>query len=206
MIQKIKKFYRVFKSTYMASDMFSVNPRFTSWYPVLDFISEKKDKNILELGLGSGTKHLLENFKKVYSFEVFHTRYWYDYTVKENKDYKNWEHIFYYSHDFGINDADAELVATKGKVRRTEVLKKYFELLEKWVDTSKIDVVFVDQGFHFRGECAKYFLEKGIPYVICDDWNQGEDDFYGYRSIKKYDGYNEELYKGGMGDKIYIKS
>ncbi|MEM1312724.1 MAG: hypothetical protein AAGF07_04650 [Patescibacteria group bacterium] len=201
MIKSVKK---IAKKAIQKINPFTENPRYISWFPVLDYVPDKLDKNILELGLGQGTQHLLNNFKHVYSFEVFHTKYWYDYTVKQNESYKNWEHKFIYSTDLGISDVDAELVATKGVTRRTGVLKKYFELLEDFVDFKKLDVVFVDQGFHMRGECVNYFLDKKIPYVICDDWNFGEDDYYGYRGIKPNSSYFEKVYSGGMGDKVWI--
>jgi hypothetical protein len=201
MLSRIKK---VVKKTIQNYNPFNENPRYTSWYPVLDYVPDTKNKIILELGLGQGTQHLLNNFKHVYSFEVFHTKYWYDYTVKQNNSYSNWDHKFLYSTEIGISDADAELVATKGKIRRSEVLAKYFELIEEFLDLRLIDVVFIDQGFHLRGECVTHFLNKKIPFVICDDWNIGEDDYYGYRAIKNNTNYTEKVYKDGMGDKVWI--
>jgi hypothetical protein len=158
---------------------------YTDWIPNFERLQGKEDKTILELGCGEGTKYLVNNFKKVYSFEVVRDDYWYNFTKKDLQDYDNWESIYYPS-DF-INKADELLVKSRGKDRDTKPLEEYFEKLNQFVDLKKIDIAFVDQGNHFRAESANYFMNIGVPLIIIHDsknYPNGTDVMYGYDNIK----------------------
>jgi len=69
---------------------------YTDWIPVLGIIPDKKELKILEFGIGAGTKALVDNFKEVFSFEILNNREWFDKTVEQLKEYKN---FLYKYHD-----------------------------------------------------------------------------------------------------------
>jgi hypothetical protein len=155
---------------------------YTNWYPVLDTISNKKNKNIIELGCGIGTKKLCEEFKSVFSFETAKDNYWYKKTEEDLKNFKNWHGYFRSFEHYGIDKSDEKLLSSNGSVRDTVALEKYFEELESFVDLSSIDVAFVDQGFHTRGESVNYFFSKGIEFVFAHDFNSAPN-LYGWNII-----------------------
>ena len=157
---------------------------YTDWQKNFDKIENKKDKVILELGCGLGTKYLVNNFKKVYSYEVTETDEWYQKTKKDLQEYENWESIFYY--DSYLRDSNKTIVSTRGKLRDIKPLKRYFTQLHGFVNFRELDIAFVDQGNHFRGELACYLMSWGIPMVIIHDskqWPHNTDLVYGYDKI-----------------------
>lgn len=104
----------------------------------------------------------------------------------------------------GLDVADDELLRSGGSNRNTEAMKLYFAALEEFVPSYEdINVAFVDQGFHFRGEAVNYFLEKGIPEIIAHDTN-GHDHIYGYDTIKLPSNYVTQVF-GGLGTTLYLK-
>jgi len=174
---------------------------YTDWQKSFDKIADKKNKVILELGCGLGTKYLVNNFKKVYSYEVTYNDKWYKKTKKDLQEYENWESIFYYNKY--IKDSDEKIVKTKGKERDIKPLKRYFTQLRGFVDLNEIDIAFVDQGNHLRGEAAEYFMSKGIPLVIIHDsknYPRNTDKIYGYDLLnpEKYN-YSYHSFTKGQG-------
>jgi hypothetical protein len=158
---------------------------YTDWIPNFEKLEDKHDKVILELGCGLGTKYLVDNFKKVYSYEVTTSPYWYNKTKEDLNKYSNWESIFYY--DKYIKEYDNKIVSSRGITRETMPLKRYFKQLHNFVNVRDLDIVFVDQGNHFRAESAMYFMSWGIPLVIIHDSKKfptNTDKLYGYDKIK----------------------
>ena len=155
---------------------------YLTWIASLDSIKNTKEKTILELGLGEGTKILIEKFKMVYSFEVVKSDAWYKRCVEDYKSYSNWKSMFHSMSDImGLDKADEEGQISTGKTRNIEPMKLYFKLLEEFVsDIKNINVALVDPGFHLRCECVNDFIEKEIPIIIAHD-TQG---VYGYEQIK----------------------
>lgn len=178
---------------------------YTDWQKNFDKIENKKDKVILELGCGRGTKYLVDNFKKVYSYEVTETDEWYQKTKKDLQEYENWESIFYY--DTYLRDSNKSIVSTRGKLRDIKPLKRYFTQLHGFVNFRELDIAFVDQGNHFRGELACYLMSWGIPMVIIHDskqWPHNTDLVYGYDKINpKLYNYFYKSFPRGQGTVIF---
>jgi len=195
--------YQIVKTSYESACIVPHSP-YTDWCSHLYNISNLNEKSIIELGLGLGTKVLLEHFKEVFSFEVVNTDEWYKKSVEDYKSYTNWKHQFFFMKEFGLDVTDTELLNSGGLSRNVEPLKKYFHALEVFLPTiAKMDVALVDQGFHFRGETVSYFLEKQIPIVIAHD-TYNHDQIYGYDKIVMPDNYTKETY-GRLGTTIYTR-
>lgn len=177
---------------------------YTDWSPALDAIKNIETKTILELGLGAGTQALINRFKKVISFEVARNDEWYHKSVEDYSKHPHWSSKFLLMSQLGLDVADDELLRSGGSNRNTESMKLYFAALEEFVPTYEgIDVAFVDQGFHFRGEAVNYFLEKGIPEIIAHD-TFNHDHIYGYDTIKLPPNYVTQTF-GGLGTTLYLK-
>lgn len=172
---------------------------YTDWQRNFNYIENRKDKTILELGCGLGTKYLLDNFKKVYSYEVTEDEYWYLKTKKDFENYSNWESIFYYN--TYLKESNDTIVKTRGKIRDIKPLKRYFQQLHGFINIHEVDIAFVDQGNHFRAESAEYFMSWGVPLVIIHDsksWPHSTDELYGYQNIKphKYNYWYDSFTRG----------
>ena len=177
----------------------------SDWRSAVDIISNTKEKNIVELGLGLGTKYLLERFKYVYSFEVVNNNEWYSKSVDDYKGFVNWSSQFYFMHYFGLDEADKKLLDSQGDVRDTSVLVKYFKYLEDFIGPAldTMDVALIDPGFHFRGECVNYFFKKSIPLIIAHDTTH-HNHIYGYDKLNIPDSYTSQSFSG-LGTTMWIK-
>lgn len=135
---------------------------YIDWKPILKYIPNKKDKTILELGCGFGTQFLVNEFKYVYSFETNSKDkkgIWFKKTQEQYKN-KNWKGVF--SNKFPWN---------KSKPGHINSLDEFYDEVNKFINLSEIDVVFVDPGFFQRAECVKYFASKDIEYIFVHDVN-----------------------------------
>jgi len=155
---------------------------YTNWYPILDIIENKNKKNILEFGCGVGTRKLCEEFKKVYSFETAKDEEWFLKTKTDLKHFDNWDVYFKSFSYYGIDYSDAQLLSSNGSTRDIKPLEKYLNELDNFVNLSDIDVAFVDQGFHNRGETVNYLFSKGVPFIFAHDYNCAPD-LYGWNLI-----------------------
>lgn len=195
--------YQILKTSYNSACIIPPSP-YTDWCKHIDNIPNLNDKSIIELGLGLGTKLLLERFKEVYSFEVAKTNEWYIKSIEDYKNYTNWKYQFFLMNEFGLDLTDIELLNSGGISRNIEPMKKYFQALETFLPIiAKMDVALVDQGFHFRGEAVNYFLEKQIPVVIAHD-TYNHDQIYGYDKIVIPENYTKETF-GGLGTTIFTR-
>lgn len=177
----------------------------TDWIQHLSLIEDKENKTILELGCGVGTKTLVQTFKKVYSFETFKDDSWFKKTTSELKEFNNWETTFNPFSYYGFDKSEGELLKSGGKTRNQKPLEKYLSALEDWIDLSIIDVAFVDQGFHLRGETINYFMEKSIPIIFAHDTNQAPK-LYGWNlPTPESFGYKVEGPSKGQGTTFYFK-
>lgn len=175
--------------------------RYLTWSRAIDFIDDTKSKTVLELGCGKGTRILLNNFKKVYSFEVANVKSWYDKCVTDYQEDKNWQSIFYPMSHFKLDITDKELLDSGGDVRNVTSLIDLYKSLEQFVSIKDVDVALVDQGFHMRGETAAYFLEKNVPIIIIHDINDSTH-VYGYDKLVKPDNYSVREY---TDTRVYVK-
>lgn len=170
---------------------------YIDWIQHLGFIDNPQDKTILELGCGRGTKTLCDTFKYVYSFETWHNDEWYEYTLRELQDKKNWSS---YYKDFSYYGLSGDAIRPQ-----TKAFEKYNKELEQWVDLSTVDVAFVDQGFYLRGESVNYFMSRNIPIIFAHDTNKIPHK-YGWDVINptKY-GYTVSKKKEGQGVTFFTK-
>jgi len=139
---------------------------YTDWQNIVEEqISDKRSLNMLEFGLGVGTKYLLDNFNFIYSYELIDKRdptliEWYTKSVSDYKSYKNWKSEVVYWQDVNFIDYDPNITP--------QVLSRIDELFKVY----NFDCVLVDGGYHVRGDIASYVLNKFEPrYVIIHDTN-----------------------------------
>lgn len=167
---------------------------YTDWIELMDSsIENKKELSIIEFGLGDGTEYLLKNFKDVYSYELMDTGAWYDETVSKFELYKNWKHKLVLWGEIGFMDYNQNLP----------------ELLLSEIDdlftSNNFDVVFMDGGYHVRGDIVNYIINKFFPkYIVIHDTNYAYE-IDGYHRIILPDNYKIEKSITGEGTIIFIK-
>jgi hypothetical protein len=168
----------------------TINNPYTDWQEAFDIIPNKDKMTIIELGCGEGTQYLLDNFKEVISIE--YSRYPYDFTVTSPK------------HTFVKLEASQEtiekdnvLIDTRGETRPD--FTEEVDMLMREIMKYKADMIFVDFGFHFRGEVVQALLVWGeIETIAYHDFNL---PYYGYNKVmpkskQKYNGYLEAKGQG----------
>jgi hypothetical protein len=167
------------------------NP-FIDWQLAFDNIPDKDQMTVIELGWGEGTKYLLQEFKKVISIEL--SRYTYPYTQIENHTYVE------ITPNIKTFYKDDVLIETLGKDRpefQSEIKKLMAEIKKH-----KADFVFVDFGFHFRGEVVQELIDLNkYKYIAYHDTNF---PYYGYDNLS-YKNYTKQEYKKGQGTIILSK-
>lgn len=166
---------------------------FTDWQLTVDQIPNKDKMTIVELGWGQGTYYLLENFKQVISIEL--SRYTYPYTQLENHSYIELTpniKTFY---------KDNVLIETRGETRPKfeKEIANYMTEIKK----HKAEVIFVDFGFHFRGEVVQELINLNQhQYIIFHDTNF---PYYGYDRLD-YKNYSLKFIdRNGQGTIILSK-
>ena len=128
---------------------------YTDWIELIEKeIPNKKDLSILEFGLGDGTEYLLKNFKNVYSYELMNTSNWYDITVKKYSDFTNWKHKLVLWNEIGFKDYD------------TNLPKSLLDDIDSLLKDDLYDVVFMDGGYHVRGDIVNVIINKFISKFI----------------------------------------
>lgn len=173
---------------------------YTDWTEIVETTILEKDKlSILEFGLGDGTKYLVDNFKKVYSYEIIDDAdptlgEWGTECAQKLSGYTNWEYEITKYSEIGFVDYDSNL--------SSKLLKRIDELFTKY----KFEAVLVDGGYHVRGDIANYILNKFSPdYVVIHDTNFNyEVDGYGRINLPKK--YSTVKYTEGEGTHIFVKS
>lgn len=180
-----------------AIDLQHANANYLDWHFSLDSIPNKEESKILELGCGIGTQYLCNEFKEIYSFEVFYTREWFDISTQMLSKWDNWKGKFYTFDELDLMQAEKQLIESRGQIRNKEALNPFYNKLNEFVDLSTIDVVFVDQGFHFRAETINYFMSLNIPYIFAHD-TRGGAEMYGWNTIIKNDLYDVKYFDSSM--------
>jgi hypothetical protein len=167
---------------------------YTDWIELMETaIPNKKELSIIEFGLGEGTEYLIKNFKDVYSYELMNTRNWYDYTVEKLSLNENWQHKLVLWSEIGFKDYD------------TSLPQRLLEDIDTLFSEKKYDVVFMDGGYHVRGDIVNVIINKFYPdYIVIHDINYAyEIDGYGRINLPK--GYRTEKNTIGEGTMIFIK-
>jgi hypothetical protein len=167
---------------------------YTDWINLVEkTIPNKKNLNIIEFGLGEGTKYLLDNFKTLYSYELMNKPDWYNQTVNKFSVYENWEHKLVLWNDIGFKDYD------------TNLPKELLDDIDLLFSNNNFDVVFMDGGYHVRGDIVDYIINKHYPkYIIIHDINFAFNED-GYHRIKTPSNYTIEKDTFGEGTMIFIK-
>ena len=170
----------------------TITNAFIDWQVAFDNIPDKDQMTIVELGWGEGTFYLLDNFKKVISIEL--SRYTYPYTQIENHSY-----IELQPEKDTLNKDDL-LIETLGKDRpqfQSEIKNLMTEIKEH-----EADMIFVDFGFHFRGEVVQELIDLDrYKYIAYHDTNF---PYYAYDKLD-YKEYRKQEYKKGQGTVILSK-
>lgn len=182
-----------------------INQQYIDWVYILNYIPTTKEKTILELGCGAGTKYLIENFKQVYSWETWTDDKWFNYSKEDYSQFPNWTGFFKDFNHWGFNVTEESLMNSGGSVRDTTALDKYWEEMLNKIDIKTIDVAFVDQGFHLRAETVNRFFELGVPYIFYHDSNDGHH-LYGWGLINKPDNYTPSYFPGGQGTVLFTNN
>lgn len=174
--------------------------QYTDWEPILKHIPDTETKIVLELGCGKGTRFLIKAFQNVISFETAHNDDWYRKSENDYSAKPNWRGYFQPHSHYGFDVVDKIIAKSKGKNRSdTSALDKYWTELCDNVDLSTIDVAFVDQGFHQRGETVSKFMKARIPYIF---WHDAKaEQVYGYDKIV-LDGYVKVKRLNGQGTQL----
>jgi hypothetical protein len=142
--------------------------RYLDWIPILDYIDNKQQLTILELGCGQGTSILTNQFKFVYSYETNSRDIdgkWFDLTLEHNKS-KQWQGYFdnqFPSIFINVNSLMKKIINT--------------------VNINDIDVVFVDPGFANRAECVLEFMKLNVPYIFTHD-TETQPELYNWGLLK----------------------
>jgi hypothetical protein len=170
----------------------TITNAFIDWQVAFDNIPDKDQMTIVELGWGEGTFYLLDNFKQVISIEL--SRYTYPYTQIENHSY-----IELQPEKDTLNKDDL-LIETLGKDRpqfQSEIKNLMTEIKEH-----EADMIFVDFGFHFRGEVVQELIDLDrYKYIAYHDTNF---PYYAYDKLD-YKEYRKQEYKKGQGTVILSK-
>ena len=170
----------------------TITNAFIDWQVAFDNIPDKDQMTIVELGWGEGTFYLLDNFKQVISIEL--SRYTYPYTQIENHTYIELQP------EKDTLTKDDLLIETLGKDRpqfQSEIKNLMTEIKEH-----EADMIFVDFGFHFRGEVVQELIDLDrYKYIAYHDTNF---PYYAYDKLD-YKEYSKQEYLGGQGTVILSK-
>ena len=148
------------------------NP-YIDWQEAFDYIQDKDKMTIIELGCGEGTQYLLDNFRKVISIE--YSRYDYEFKKINHKNHTYIE----LKNDKEIIKKDIILIEPIGGTRPdvNDKVKLIIDTLKKY----KSDIIFVDFGFHFRGEVVQALINLNkYKYIAYHDISF---KYYGYENL-----------------------
>jgi hypothetical protein len=156
----------------------TTNNPYTDWQEAFDNIPNKDQMTIIELGCGEGTQYLLDNFKEVISIE--YSRYPYDFTVTSPK------HTFVkLKASQETIEKDNVLIDTRGETRPD--FTEEVDMLMRDIKKYKADMIFVDFGFHFRGEIVEALWDWGKIKIIA--YHDSNFPYYGYPELEVKLGY-----------------
>lgn len=165
--------------------------------------SQKKFRNVLEFGMGYGTKFLLDNCDKVTSIEFVLTNehlQWFDICKKLYKNYPFWK-IKQLETPQSLIDADLE-----ARTRNAHEIFSYLDDLKKIVfenvSNNTYDLIFVDTGFHPRADIINLLFGKS-HVIVAHDTN-ARSGRYGWRRIQVPNDYKEIHMSEGSGVTVWI--
>lgn len=178
------------------NDGATINNPYTDWIGLFRQLQNTNKMRIVELGFGEGTKYLQSAFKEVVSIEL--SRYWYDSIPKARE---NW-HMAKLESLVGTKEKDDVLIETFGATRPdfSEEVDRIVSYAEKYAP----DIVFVDFGYHFRGEVVQELIDREVGDAIA--YHDTNEPYYGYDSIKRRKYRNVIETQHGQGTTILYRS
>lgn len=167
-----------------------------------------KIKNLVEFGLGDGTEFLLDNCEKVTSVEISlgdYNKSWHDKCVEKYKDYKNWD-VFYIDAPKEVVLANDEAINKRYPIIYKDHISKLKTIVNKHCKNA--DMIFVDAGFHNRGDLVNLCFNKA-KIIAAHDTSRDEGrilkNIYGYNIVEIPENYIEFHFEDTyMGTTIWV--
>ena len=179
------------------------------WSKYFDTIFKTyKVNHLLEFGLGDGTEFLLDNCETVTSVEISlgdYNKSWHDKCVEKYKNYQNWN-VHYIDAPKEVVEANQEAIDKRYPINYTQHLPKLKEIVDKY--TKKTDMIFIDAGFHNRGDLVNLCFNKA-KIIAAHDSSRDEGrvlkNIYGYNIVNIPDNYLEFHFEDTyMGTTIWV--
>ncbi|NGX34278.1 MAG: hypothetical protein K1060chlam1_00629 [Candidatus Anoxychlamydiales bacterium] len=165
--------------------------------------SVKKFRNVLEFGMGYGTKYFLDNCDKVTSMEfvlIPEHHKWFDICRKLYRDYPSWK-IKKLETPQSLIQADFEARTREGHEIFSYLMDLKRIIFQNVADNT-YDLIFVDTGFHPRADIINLLFGKTKVIVAHDtNFRYGR---YGWRRIKVPSDYKEIQLIEGSGVTVWI--
>lgn len=180
------------------------------WSKYFDAIFKKtKINHLLEFGLGDGTEFLLDNCNKVTSVEISlgdYNKSWHDKCVEKYKDYKNWD-VYYIDAPKEVVEANDEAINKRYPIDYSAHIPKLKTIVNKYAKNT--DMIFVDAGFHNRGDLVNLCFNKA-KVIAAHDSSRDESrilkNIYGYNIVNVPDNYIEFHFEDTyMGTTIWVE-
>lgn len=175
-----------------------------------EIFKQTKINNFLEFGLGHGTEFLLDNCENVKSVEISlgeYNKYWYDLCLEKYSIYKNWS-VSYIDAPEEIKKSNQDAQEKRYPLKDNKhipILKNIVKpfLNENW------DMIFVDAGFHNRGDLVNLCFQHA-PIIAAHDTSRDENrilkNIYGYNIVNIPSNYEEYHFEDTyMGTTIWIR-
>jgi hypothetical protein len=172
----------------------------------------EKIGNMIEFGLGVGTPYLADNCNFLKSVELSLGAYnleWYNKTVDDMKNYKNWESK-YVNVNEKIADANDRAQRLRFPLSDVSYLKDLKTVFAESIGDKKYDFIFVDAGIHTRGDLVNMSFGRADIIAAHDtsrDTNRVLENVYGYNIVNVPNGYVEIHFEDTyMGTTIWVKN
>jgi hypothetical protein len=181
------------------------------WVKYFKIIFENsKIENLLEFGLGDGTEFLLDNVSNVTSLEISVSQLnkdWFDKSVNKYKNYK-WNCV-YIEADESIKKANEIAQATRYPIKYKDHIVELKKIVDQYTTENKYDLIFVDPGFHNRGDLVNLLFNK-TNIIAAHDTSRDENrilkNIYGYNIVKIPKNYTEYHFEDTyMGTTLWIE-
>ena len=182
------------------------HPRVQGWIPYFERLLALQPVNrVLEIGVGTGTRFLLDRCKSVVSMELIYPPNpwpWDKNCVNEYKKRPNWT---YDEHQCGEEVIKASESAGRGKYPESN--SKYVGELEaiaaKTLAYGPLDMIFVDPCVYLRGEMVNAMFGKADIIAAHDT---DDKDIHGFEKVVVPEDYEKiDLELGGNGVLFWIK-
>lgn len=179
------------------------------WSKYFDVIFKTcKITHLLEFGLGDGTEFLLDNCEKVTSVEISlgdYNKSWHDKCVEKYKNYQNWN-VNYIDAPKEVVESNQEAIDKRYPINYTAHLPKLKAIVDKYA--KKTDMIFIDAGFHNRGDLVNLCFNKA-KIIAAHDTSRDEGrilkNIYGYNIVNIPDNYVEFHFEDTyMGTTIWV--